>query len=264
VKPLIGVTTSELRPAKSRDDVRDGVPAPPKLRKHGEPALPEMALGMTYVNAILNAGALPLVIPPLAPEDVAELVARLDGLVLSGGPDLSPAAYGAAAHPELGPTEPRLDAFEYALAREAARLELPVLGICRGAQAINVARGGTLHQHLPDVVGDEIVHRQQVDGRRPVHLVELLPGSPLAGLLGTTRVDVNSFHHQAIDQLGNGLRACAWAPDGTIEGIDDPELPFLIAVQWHAETLVGIPRHIDLFRGFVAAASGDALLNRAA
>jgi putative glutamine amidotransferase len=264
VKPLIGVTTSELRSPRAAERRGDGEPQPGKLRKHGEPLLPEMALGLPYVAALAAAGALPLVIPPLAPDDVPELVARLDGVVLSGGPDLAPSAYGAAAHRELGATEASLDAFEYAMAREAERVRLPTLGICRGAQAINVARGGTLHQHLSDVVGDSIVHRQELDGRRPVHPVELLQGSRLADLLGTTQIDVNSFHHQAIDELGTGLRPCAWAPDGTIEGIDDPELPFLIAVQWHAESLVKLPHHAELFRGFVSAAAGAAQIARAA
>jgi putative glutamine amidotransferase len=253
MKPLIGVTTSELRPGELTT-----------LRRHGEPPNLEMALGMTYVRAIEAAGALPVVMPPLAPDDVSALVGRLDGLVLSGGPDLAPAAYGAQPHTELGSTEPALDVFEYAVAREALRLELPVLGICRGAQTLNVARGGTLHQHLPDVVGDAIAHRQDQDGRQPTHLVEVLPGSRLAGVLGTTRLHVNSFHHQAIDRLGTGLRACALAPDGTIEGIEDDALPFVVAVQWHAETLVNAPAHLALFLELVAIAAGDSRLERAA
>src|SRR5437588_3021629 len=158
VKPLIGVTTSELRPGELAT-----------LRRHGEPPNPEMALGMTYVRALEAAGALPVVLPPLVDEDVSGLLARLDGLVLSGGPDLAPVAYGAEPHQELGSTEPGLDAFEYAIALEALRLELPILGICRGAQTLNVARGGTLHQHVPDVVGKTIEHRQTVDGAVPTH-----------------------------------------------------------------------------------------------
>jgi putative glutamine amidotransferase len=148
------------------------------------------------------------------------------------------AAYGAQEHVELGATEPGLDACEYAIAREALRLELPILGICPGAQALNVARGGTLHRHLTDVVGDAIAHRQSEDGRRPTHVVDVLPGSRLADVLGTARLNVNSFHHQAVDCLGTGLPACAWAPDGSIEAIEDCALPFVVAVQWHAEILV--------------------------
>jgi putative glutamine amidotransferase len=253
VKALIGVTTSELRPGGRAT-----------LRRHGEPPNPEMALGMTYVRALEAAGALPVVVPPLAHRDVPRLLARLDGLVLSGGPDLAPAGYGAEPHQELGSTEPGLDAFEYAMAREALRLELPMLGICRGAQTLNVARGGTLHQHLPDVVGDVIAHRQSVDGRVPTHPVTILPGSRLAGVLGTTQLSVNSFHHQAVDRLGAGLSACAWAPDGAIEAIEDPEQPFVMAVQWHAETLQAVPGQLALFEELVSIAAGSNRLPRAA
>jgi putative glutamine amidotransferase len=253
MKPLIGVTTSELRKA---------VDSP--LRKHSEPALPEMALGMTYVRALEAAGATPVVIPPLAPEDAAAVIARLDGLVLSGGPDLAPRAYGAEPHPELGTTEPGLDAFEYAIALAACQAQLPTLGICRGAQTLNVARGGTLHQHLPDVVGESIAHRQEIDGRRPTHPVDVLPGSRLAELVGATHLAVNSFHHQAIDRLGEDLLASAWAPDGTIEAIEDQSLPFVVAVQWHAETLGAIPGQTGLFVGFVTAVAELGGLSRAA
>jgi putative glutamine amidotransferase len=136
-----------------------------------------MALGMTYVRAIEAAGGLPVVVPPVPARDARRLLGRLDGLVLSGGPDLAPGAYGAQPHVELGPTEPHLDRFEYAMAREAVRLHLPTFGICRGAQTLNVVCGGTLHQHLPDVVGDTIVHRQSTDGRIPTHPVTIAPGT---------------------------------------------------------------------------------------
>ncbi len=253
MKPLIGVTTSELRPGELMT-----------LRRHGEPADAEMALGMTYVRALEAAGALPVVMPPLAPADVPALVARLDGLVLTGGPDLAPAAYEARPHAELGSTEPDLDAFEYAVVHEALRVELPILGICRGAQAVNVARGGTLHQHLPDVVGTDIAHRQSEEGRTPTHPVDVVPDTRLAGVLGTTGLEVNSFHHQAVARLGAGLRVSARAPDGTIEGIEDAGLPFLVAVQWHAETLVGVPAHAALFHELVAVASRASPLARVA
>jgi putative glutamine amidotransferase len=253
MKPLIGVTTSELRPGELST-----------LRRHGEPPNPEMALGMTYVRAIEAAGGIPVVLPPLAARDTPRLLARLDGLVLSGGPDLAPEAYGAKPHVELGATEPGLDAFEYRLAREALAAGTPILGICRGAQALNVARGGTLHQHLPDVVGEAIAHRQSEDGRLPTHPVTILPASRLAAVLGTRQLMVNSFHHQAVDRLGNGLRACAWAPDGTIEAIEDPGEAFVLAVQWHAETLQGIQAHLALFEELVSAAAGSSSLRLAA
>lgn len=253
VKPLIGVTTSELRPGELST-----------LRRHGEPPNAEMALGMTYVRAIEAAGAIPVVVPPLGGQDAGRVLDRLDGLVLSGGPDIAPSNYGATPHEELGLTEPRLDAFECAIADKALRRSLPILGICRGAQTLNVARGGTLHQHLPDVVGHVITHRQTVDGRVPTHPVTILPGSRLAAVLGATRLSVNSFHHQAVDRLGSGLRACAWAPDGAIEAIEDAEQPFVVAVQWHAETLQGIPGQLALFQELARTATGSPALRRVA
>src|SRR3954454_14208981 len=138
MRPLIGVTTSELRAS-----------AMATTRRHGEPAHPEMALGMTYLRTLDAAGASPVVLPPVGTDHLAPLLDRLDGLCLSGGPDLDPAAYGATGrHEQLGPTEPSLDAFELGLARQAITRNLPVLAICRGAQALNVACGGTLHQHI--------------------------------------------------------------------------------------------------------------------
>jgi putative glutamine amidotransferase len=244
MKPLIGVTTSELRPGELAT-----------LRRHGEPPHAEMALGITYVRAIEASGGVPVVMPPLGLADVASLVSRLDGLVLSGGPDLAPAAYGAPPHPEQGTTEPALDSFEYAVVAEALRLGLPILGICRGAQALNVALGGALHQHLPEVVGDAVTHRQSEDGRRPTHVVEIVPGTRLAGMLGPGQMAVNSFHHQAVARLGTGLRVCARAADGTIEAIEDPARAFVLAVQWHAETLVDGQKQRPLFDELVAAAA---------
>lgn len=223
-----------------------------------------MALGMTYVRAIEAAGGIPVVVPPLRNRDIRSALARLDALVLSGGPDLAPQAYGARPHGQLGSTEPRLDRFEYAMAREAMQAELPILGICRGAQTLNVARGGSLHQHLPDVVGDAIVHRQIEDGHLPTHPVVIAPASRLATVLGTTRMSVNSFHHQAVDRLGAGLHACAWAPDGTIEAIEDPQRPYVLAVQWHAEALREIPAHLALFEELADVAAGAARRRQAA
>ena len=223
-----------------------------------------MALGITYARAVEAAGGVPVVMPPLELAAIPALVARLDGLLLSGGPDLAPAAYDARPHAELGSTEPRLDAFEYAVVREALRLELPILGVCRGAQALNVAYGGTLHQHLPDVVGDAIVHRQSEEGASLTHLVDIAAGTRLEHVVSSTRLRVNSFHHQAVDRLGAGLRVSARAPDGTIEAIEDPAQPFVLAVQWHAEMLVHLSAHRALFDGLVAAAAGVVRLPLAA
>jgi putative glutamine amidotransferase len=239
---LIGVTTSELRLASQvRRDRR------------GEPARVEMALGMSYLRAVERAGGLPIVLPPLELDRISPLLDRLSGVLLSGGPDLDPAAYGRAAHPELGPTEPQLDAFEVQLAREADARGLPILGICRGAQALNIARGGTLHQHLPEITDGSIAHRQCQPGHEVTHKVRVAPRSGLAAVVGSRRAAVNSFHHQAVDRLGSGLRAVAWADDGVVEGIEGRGGSLLLGVQWHAETLVDDPAQLALFRHLVTA-----------
>jgi putative glutamine amidotransferase len=242
MRPLIGVTTSELRSHSAGT-----------LRRHGEPPHPEMALGMTYLRAIDAAGGVPVVLPPLG--DAEAFLDRLDGICLSGGPDLDPDAYGAAErHVELGPTEPSLDAFELALARAADARGLPILGVCRGAQALNVARGGTLHQHVPDLAGVSLEHRQTAPGERPAQAVEIEAGSLLARTLGRRVARVNSFHHQAVRRLGRGLRVVARAPDGVVEGIEGIDGRFVLGVQWHAECLIERATQLRLFRGFVAAA----------
>jgi putative glutamine amidotransferase len=245
VHPLIGVTTSEVRRAERTQPLPEG-----------EPPQHEMALGMPYVRAIARAGGIPVVLPPLPDAAVAGLLAPLAGVCLSGGPDLDPAAYGARPVPELGPIEPALDQFELAVARRAEALGLPILGICRGAQALNVAGGGTLHQHLPAVTDGSITHRQTSPGWTETHGVSVAPASRLAGILGTQTLGANSFHHQAVDRLGDGLHAVAWAPDGTIEAIEGEGERFVLGVQWHAETL-DQPEgpHVRLFEALVRAAS---------
>jgi putative glutamine amidotransferase len=246
-RPLIGVTTSEVREPKRIQQTPES-----------EPKVREMVLGLTYLRALAAAGAVPMVIPPLPEEAIGSLLDRLDGVCLSGGPDLDPDTYGASHHPELGPIEPDLDRFELAVARQADAREMPILAICRGTQALNVARGGSLIQHLPEI-SPEFAHRQSAPGDQTSHPIEIEPGSRLAMALGDDEVevadelDVNSFHHQAIERLGEGLKVTARAPDGTIEAIEDSSHPFLIGVQWHAETLVQRPYEAALFRNFVRA-----------
>jgi len=245
MRPLIGVTTSEVRAPERATPIPEG-----------EPRVRELALGLTYLRAVEAAGGLPLVIPLMEEEAIEPMLDRLDGLCLSGGPDLDPGNYGADPHAELGPTEPDLDSFELDVARRADAREMPILAICRGTQALNVVRGGVLHQHLPEV-SEVIPHRQITPGTETSHTVEIEPGSRLARALGyeelrvADALDVNSFHHQAIDRLGEGLEVTARAPDGTIEAIEDPRREFLIGVQWHAETLVHRPYEKSLFRNFV-------------
>jgi putative glutamine amidotransferase len=241
--PIIGLSTSEMR-------------APERVRHdpHSEPAGRELALGLTYPDAIRHAGAVPVVIPPLDTAAIEPLLDGLWGLCLSGGPDLHPAIYGAEPHPALGPTEPELDRFEIALVRAAEAREMPVLAICRGLQVLNVARGGTLTQDLPTLRPSDIEHRQPQAGSTPTHAVSLDPASLVAGCLGVHEAMVNSFHHQAVERLGSGLRAVGWAPDGVIEAIEATDRSFTVAVQWHAESMVRSPEQANLLASFVGAA----------
>ncbi len=227
MKPLIGVTTSEVRAGTQVSQT-----------PQGEPPRREMALGLTYLRAVEIAGGLPVVMPPRDLEAIEPLLGRLSGICLSGGPDLDPAAYAERRHPKLGPVEPELDLFELELARQADARGIPILAICRGQQALNVARGGSLHQHLPDRPGVTIEHRQRDAGERVTHGVEITEGSDLARIMRRRKARVNSFHHQAVKDLGTGLRAVAWSTDGVIEGVEAPGRDFLLGVQWHAETLI--------------------------
>ena len=237
--PLIGISTSELRS-----------PTEHANRAESEPPMRELALGLTYPQAISRAGGVPVVIPPFcAEEEIRALLDRLDGVCLAGGPDLHPSHYGQEPHPNLGPTEPELDRCELALAAGALERGLPLLCICRGAQALNVACGGTLVQDLPG-------HRQTEPGRLATHTVAVTPGSRLARALGTTSLEVNSFHHQAVDRLGDGLRIVARDPEGLPEGIEATGGEFVLGVQWHAEGLVDAREQTALFGAFVAAADG--------
>jgi putative glutamine amidotransferase len=223
-----------------------------------DPPRREMALGMRYLEALDRAGGLPVVVPPLDADAIEALLDRIDGVCLSGGPDLDPALYGAEPDPALGPIEPALDVAELALARAADARAMPILGVCRGAQLLNVARGGTLHQHLPDAVPGAVEHRQTGDATATTHTVDVQPGSRVAGVLGATRADVNSFHHQAARDLGTGLLAVAWAPDGAVEAVEAADRGFAVGVQWHVECLTERPEHQAVFRAFVEACRGVA------
>jgi len=188
-----------------------------------------------YVRSLQIAGASTVILPVL--EEDAEmldsLVGRLDGIVLTGGPDVDPARYGAEPHPSS--QEPRVerDERELGLLAAAERSDLPVLAVCRGMQLLNVLRGGTLVQHLPDVVGHS--EHNPTPGAFSKHLVRVKEASLLHKALGWQEREVPTHHHQAIDRLGGGLSAVAWSEDGTIEGVEDTARSFLVGVQWHAE-----------------------------
>jgi putative glutamine amidotransferase len=245
VRPLIAVTTSEVRAGKAVS-----------LTPQGEPEQHEMALGLKYLRALEDAGAIPLVVPPLRSALVDALLDRVDGLCLSGGPDLDPRAYGERRHASLGPVETKLDEFELALVAAADARGLPILAICRGLQVLNVARGGSLHQHLPDVSGPGINHRQTETGSRSTHWVSLQESSRVAGILQRRRTKVNSFHHQGIARLGDGLVITGRSSDGTVESVEAVDREFMLGVQWHAECLVDRPEQAALFAAFVDSARG--------
>lgn len=210
-----------------------------------------------YVKAVVTAEGLPFVLAPVFGRDVPALLDRLEGVILTGGSDVDPAFYGSAPHPKLGSVIKPRDEFELALCREALSRDLPILAICRGHQVLNVATGGTLVQDLPsEPSGGSVDHDPDTERAVRTHAVRILEGSRLRRLLGKETVGVNSFHHQAVRDLGQGLVATAWAPDGVIEGIEDPARRFVLGVQWHPESFWREKEGFSaLFRDLVAEAA---------
>ena len=184
-----------------------------------------------YVRSVESAGGRALLVPPSA-DAIEETLDALDGLVLSGGADVDPDSYGANAHPETSGTRPERDAGELALLQAALARDMPVLAVCRGFQIMNVARGGDLVQHLPEVVGHE--QHRAVKGVFSDHEVRIDDDSRLGSVLDG-RAPVKSHHHQGVGNVGEGLREVAWADDGTVEGLEDPERRFALGVLWHPE-----------------------------
>ena len=233
--PLVAIPTYHLGPGKVGN-------------WEGAYALPE-----PYVAALVAAGGRVALLPPAAqPGAAAELLARFDGLLLAGGGDIEPARYGAADHPAQYGMDPDRDELELELATAAVDMGVPVLGICRGVQLLNVAFGGTLVQHLPDGDG-RIVHRDEA--KQAMHDVEVERGSRLAEALGQTRATCRSHHHQGLDRIGDGFRPVAWAPDGLVEGIERDQ-GWTVGVLWHPEsTAASDPVQHRLLRSFVELAS---------
>jgi gamma-glutamyl-gamma-aminobutyrate hydrolase PuuD len=215
MRPLIGITTY------SQPEV-----------SWGHWTVPSALVPLSYVTAVERAGGRPLLVPP-ADDGVDETLEVLDGLILSGGDDLDPGSYGAELHPETRGTAPQRDDAELALLTAALERDLPVLAVCRGSQILNVARGGDLVQHLPEVVGHD-GHRL-TPGTFAEHAVTVADGSRLAALLAGGHVPVKSHHHQGYGRIGEGLREVAWAEDGTVEALEDPSKRFALGVLWHPE-----------------------------
>jgi putative glutamine amidotransferase len=218
---------------------------------------PAMLLPRNYVDAVQRAGATALLLPPdpLLVKRPGELLELLDGLLLAGGADIDPALYGQAAHAETQETVPERDAFEIALTRGAIERDIPVLGICRGMQLINIALGGSLTQHLPEHLGHE-EHRKVIgsfDGSD--HDVELLDGTLAMRVIGARRHATKSHHHQGVERIGDGLLVSATASaDGLVEAVELPDRSFVLGVQWHPEADETSP----VIAGFVAAAQAHA------
>jgi len=213
-----------------------GVTCNVEVVKYGLWTEPAAMVPLTYVRAIARAGGRPLLIAPTPADlvDPCELLDLLDGVLITGGADIDPAAYGEQSHAETEPVTADRDAFELALVRAAVERDLPCLGVCRGMQVLNVAYGGALEQHLPDRLEHDI-HRGDA-GEFADHRVEVEPDSLAALAAGATHVAVKSYHHQGVSRVGDGLRVSARAEgDGTVEAIEDARRRFLLGVLWHPE-----------------------------
>ena len=216
------------------------------------------AMREDYVRSVEQAGGIPVVLPPVRPEDVPAILDRLDGVLLSGGVDVDPVLYGQAPHPKLGRVNRRRDDFELALTGEALRRDVPILAICRGQQVLNVAMGGTLVQDIASTIEGAMRHEGKGPRSRHSHQVEVAAGSRLRGILGKGTLPVNSLHHQAVERLGEGLVASACCPDdGIVEGLEMPGRRFVVGVQWHPESFWNRPESFQsLFDAHAEACRG--------
>jgi putative glutamine amidotransferase len=215
-----------------------GIPACYEQAQFGSWEQPTALTPYSYVEAVQQAGGIALIIPPdpWLSADPSPILDRIDALLLAGGSDIDPVSYGAARAEATDHTTPLRDDLELALARGALERDLPILGICRGLQLLNVVRGGTLLQHLPDVAGVKPQHRRNAGtfvGNE--HEVALVPGSLAAAVAGETVHSTLSHHHQAVGTLGRGLVVSGTADDGVIEALEDPSLGYCLGVQWHPE-----------------------------
>lgn len=219
------------------------------------------AIGTHYANAVQEAGGIPVALPfgfgvaAIAPE----IIERMDGLLLTGGGDISPDAFGGSPYAEgciakISFMSAERDVFEWAAVRAAWELDLPCLGICRGMQVMNASFGGTLVRDISELGGNRIDHACFQRGTEEIHPVHIERGTQLCEILGTEELRVNSMHHQAVRDAARGAQITAWAPDGTPEGLEFPSRSFFVGVQWHPEQIRNTPQ---LFEAFVDAARAN-------
>lgn len=216
----------------------------------------KVRVNRAYTEAILAAGLIPLVVPPMSGDTASAILDAVQGLVLTGGEDVDPVYFGADRHPATGPANDLRDEVELALAREAAVRRLPTLAICRGVQVLNVALGGSLVQDIPSEVGTALDHDAERARGERVHDVSVESGSRLAGIVNARTIATNSFHHQSVARLGEGLRATATSSDGVIEAVECADRGWwAVGVQWHPEELTGTTEDWDrrLFTAFAEA-----------
>lgn len=235
MKPLIGITTNQSK------------------NTNGQPTV---ALMQSYVNAIMQAGGVPVLIPSMIHEDGWDaLYARLDGILFSGGGDIALEHFSGDAHPRIDDVDPERDSVELKMLNAAAEDGKPFLGICRGCQVMNVALGGTLYTHIQDQLPKALDHSYPGNMRTViVHEVKLEEGTRIAEIMGEPILKVNSLHHQGLKDIAPSLRVTGVAPDGLVEAVELPDHPFGIAVQWHPEWLTDQESTRNLFIKFVEAA----------
>lgn len=209
-----------------------------------------------YIIAVEKAGGVPLAVPPLQDKNVLDvLVQKLDGIILTGGPDIDPSYFHQLPHPSLGNVCPRRDKSEIYLAAEFIKLSKPILGICRGLQVINVAMGGTICQDIPSHIQNPIKHMQDAPRWHKSHEIEIVDTESLIyKIMGRGRTCVNSFHHQAVERPAPNLKITALAPDGVVEAMESEAGGFCLGVQWHPEDLIDDIIHMRLFEFMINAA----------
>jgi putative glutamine amidotransferase len=238
-RPVIGITAG-YAPAAASIDARC-----------------QAVLPQSYLDAVSRAGGAPVALAPCDPTDpVDDLLDRVDGVVLSGGPDVNPARYGRPLHPKTTLLHPRREAFDLRVFERADRMGLPLLAICLGIQELNVGRGGTLIQDLPSERPSDLTHFKADQEPGSGHAVRIESGTLLSRLIGVGELAVNSTHHQAIEEPGRGLVVSARATDGLIEAVEDPARLFLLGIQWHPERIADRPVQLRLFEGLIEAARG--------